>query len=834
MKRCKKLMTFITVILVFAMTFTSVSIPANAATVRNVTVKNLPSDTLTLKAGKTFTLKTNVAAGSLKFSSGNRRVVTVTSGGKLKAVKNGKANITVSLKTNARVKKVIKVTVGNPVTRVSLNKTKLDLAKGRSASLRARVSASNASNKKIIWKSSNKKVVSVSSTGKVRAVSGGSAVITAVAADGSGKKAVCKVAVKASISSIRFKKNSGIMYSGSRAQLSPVVAPADATNKRFTWKSSNEKAVLVSQTGTVIALDEGTAVITAVTTDGTAKKASYKITVKKPVTIAAFKVSDAQTASVTLSAAQKLSASNFKVMTSTVVNGKFNINVPYESVTTKDNKTYTIKFKKDTIEADDIRLRVCVSGLAGTGTGQAETYYSQGKYNTIYYVSYSEQQNSNFTQDQYLNLSPKGSCNVTVSGLPAGVSWERDSDSENYIIFSGRPTKVGTVVSTLVAEDELGNVAKTIITWNIYNASVIVANYEPSYYLIGTAKDSSVYIENYISSVAGGSGSYDYTIIGNNFGLEQSGSYIYGTLAKAGTYNIKVKITDRYNSAISTTVTCPITVVQGITVSGVIKDKSGQGIPNADVSFYNRGRSGTFAGMTRYAEADEKGAYSVTLIPGTYDVRIEIPSVNYESYLQSQKIEKSGSRYDYKTTVKKIKVVSLNSRYSVNKIGIWRDEDGNNYGSGDVVYLTPGTYSLTASGSGMKGSINATVKDNTTSVNATVEDTTVYIGNSSSVDAEKNEYYRFVPDKTATYYFYSVSQEDSDPYGHLYDANFNEIESNDDDDFYLERGISDNHYDFYMTHECIAGETYYISVSREGSMVYITTTAPGNSDDIDI
>ena len=68
MKRNKGVMTFVAVILAFALVFSNISISADAATstVKSITVKNLPGSTLTLKAGKTFVLKTNVSAGALK------------------------------------------------------------------------------------------------------------------------------------------------------------------------------------------------------------------------------------------------------------------------------------------------------------------------------------------------------------------------------------------------------------------------------------------------------------------------------------------------------------------------------------------------------------------------------------------------------------------------------------------------------------------------------------------------------------------------------------------------------------------------------------------------
>lgn len=50
--------------------------------------------------------------------------------------------------------------------------------------------------------------------------------------------------------------------------------------------------------------------ITAKATDGTGKKATYKVTVAKANTIASATVSDPQTVQVTLSGSQKLPASS--------------------------------------------------------------------------------------------------------------------------------------------------------------------------------------------------------------------------------------------------------------------------------------------------------------------------------------------------------------------------------------------------------------------------------------------------------------------------------------------------------------------------------------------
>ncbi len=215
MKGYRKIMKAVAVILAFALIFSGMNVPGTAlaattaataknTVVKSITVSNLPAGTLTLKAGKSFALKTNVAAKELKFVTSNRRIATVTTAGVIKAgnVKNGTAKITMSLKADPKVKKVITVTAGQPVTSVKLTKSKLTLVKGKSAVVKASVGTSKASNKKVVWKSSNIKVAKVNSRGRITAAGGGSAVITAVAADGSGKKASCKVSVKAYVTSI--------------------------------------------------------------------------------------------------------------------------------------------------------------------------------------------------------------------------------------------------------------------------------------------------------------------------------------------------------------------------------------------------------------------------------------------------------------------------------------------------------------------------------------------------------------------------------------------------------------------------------------------------------
>ena len=169
--------------------------------VTKVAVSNLPAKQLTLKKGKTFTLKPKVTvtgkiSKKVTYKTSNKKVVAVNAKGKITAKKKGTAKIYVISKADKKKKCTITVTVGTPVTKVKLNKTKSTMTVGKKQTLKATVTPKKASSKAVVWQSSNKKVATVTSKGVVKAKKAGTVKITATAKDGSGKKASCKVTVK--------------------------------------------------------------------------------------------------------------------------------------------------------------------------------------------------------------------------------------------------------------------------------------------------------------------------------------------------------------------------------------------------------------------------------------------------------------------------------------------------------------------------------------------------------------------------------------------------------------------------------------------------------------
>ena len=79
--------------------------------------------------------------------------------------------------------------------------------------------------------------------------------------------------------------------------LTATVYPENATNKDVTWSSDNENAATVGANGTVTAVGEGEAIITATANDSSGVTASCKVTVTaKPVPVTTIALADAEVA----------------------------------------------------------------------------------------------------------------------------------------------------------------------------------------------------------------------------------------------------------------------------------------------------------------------------------------------------------------------------------------------------------------------------------------------------------------------------------------------------------------------------------------------------------
>lgn len=169
--------------------------------------------------------------------------------------------------------KIIKDGNDVDVVGISLNQTSLSFnAVNQTATLMATVTPSNATNKDVTWKSSNTTVATVSDAGVVTSKGNGTATITATTTDGTNLSATCEVTVSLPVLATGISLNrTSLSFNATNqtATLIATVVPSNASNKEVTWTSSNTSVATVSSTGVVTPIFNGTAIITATTTDGT-------------------------------------------------------------------------------------------------------------------------------------------------------------------------------------------------------------------------------------------------------------------------------------------------------------------------------------------------------------------------------------------------------------------------------------------------------------------------------------------------------------------------------------------------------------------------------------
>ena len=243
-----------------------------------------------ITTGKSFTLKATVAPSNttdkVVWKSSNTKVATVSANGTVKAVKAGTAVITA---TAGKVKATCKVTVANPVykvTSIKLAAPSRYITAGKRVQLRATITPSNATNKAVTWKSSNTRIATVSSTGIVtfnKNAGGKKVTITATAKDGSKKYARITLAcMKGSVKSIRLSGKTTVTNGQSTKVTAAVTSQGGSANRSLAWSSSNTKLATVDKYGKVKTIKgkKGTVTITAKATDGSGKKATFKIRIK--------------------------------------------------------------------------------------------------------------------------------------------------------------------------------------------------------------------------------------------------------------------------------------------------------------------------------------------------------------------------------------------------------------------------------------------------------------------------------------------------------------------------------------------------------------------------
>ena len=141
------------------------------------------------------TISPSTASGNtLVWSSAIPSVATVNQSGKVTAVSEGTTIISVSTEDGKEMATCTVTVRFQHVESISLDKSNLQMYVGKTATLVATVSPSNANNQALTWTSSNPDVATVNESGVITALTEGNTTITASSVDGN-KTATCSVSV---------------------------------------------------------------------------------------------------------------------------------------------------------------------------------------------------------------------------------------------------------------------------------------------------------------------------------------------------------------------------------------------------------------------------------------------------------------------------------------------------------------------------------------------------------------------------------------------------------------------------------------------------------------
>jgi uncharacterized protein YjdB len=167
---------------------------------------------------------------------------------------------------------------GGPVVSVAVTPAADSVIVGFTKQLKATLTPTYPTNNAISWASSDPAIATVNASGLVTGVAPGIATITVTTQDG-GKTAQSSIKVTPTVGVTSVTLDPAIAIGlGISKNLTATVLPADATNKKVSWASSDTTVARINASGLVTGLKLGTTTITVTTEDG-AKTATSLLTV---------------------------------------------------------------------------------------------------------------------------------------------------------------------------------------------------------------------------------------------------------------------------------------------------------------------------------------------------------------------------------------------------------------------------------------------------------------------------------------------------------------------------------------------------------------------------
>ena len=221
------------------------------------------------------------------WTSDNTSVANVDNNGRVTALKNGDATITVS--TGNKKTATCKVKVVTSPTGIALDKNRatVNLSGTKTVDLTATLTPKTANIYDDLQWSSDSASAKVEKTGKytarVTGVSNGNAKITV--STGNGYKAECIVTVETKIIGITVSPNEAEVEVGSTVTLTATKKPSIGSTEGLVWSSSNNRVAKVNDDGVVTGIAQGTVTITIKSSSGLVKTKAKVTVVQSPTGI---------------------------------------------------------------------------------------------------------------------------------------------------------------------------------------------------------------------------------------------------------------------------------------------------------------------------------------------------------------------------------------------------------------------------------------------------------------------------------------------------------------------------------------------------------------------
>lgn len=374
-------------------------------------------DSLDIKAS---IIPSNAASTvNVVWTSSKPSVATISSSGRLKAIKGGTTIITAKT-SDGKYTSFCIIHVVEKVTSIKLNKTYYRLGLNKTYTLKATVKTNAATNPKIKWTSSNTRIATVDQKGKVTGRKIGTVTITAAATDGSGARAVSTIRVVRAVSSITMNRTSVNTVVGRSVALKATVKPSNATFKTVNWTSSDEKVAIVDSSGRVTALSAGAVTIKASAKDNNGRYATSYVVVSQRVPANSVTIINQNLTMV--------------VGETTTVQKAINPTTSTDSyIWQSDNKTVA------SVDSSSGRVTARTPGIANV-TVMTES----GKMATTK-VTVVGLNTTNLTLEQYTNYT------LSVVGVTNGVTWDI-ADSSIAVVTNGYVStrKVGSTTITAI------------------------------------------------------------------------------------------------------------------------------------------------------------------------------------------------------------------------------------------------------------------------------------------------------------------------------------------------------------------------------------------------